>query len=100
MPGTMNRHARHDSPERPMHQPADISRELLRLRPGQKHAVVERVQKTIFRDPPFLLDEDLVHHRICPRAELSSATRNQTRNASASVTPCAGVVRSGVSASA
>ncbi|MFY9625330.1 MAG: hypothetical protein WAJ91_13220, partial [Rhodoplanes sp.] len=34
------------------------------------------------------------------RIGLSSATRNQTRNASASVTPCAGVVRSGVSASA
>ena len=37
--------AGHDAAERAVHQPADIGRELLRLGPGQQHAVVERVQK-------------------------------------------------------
>ena len=45
----------------PVQQPADIGRELLRLRARQKHAVIERVQETRVADPPFLLDEDAVH---------------------------------------
>ena len=32
-------------PSRPVHQPADISRKLLRLGAGQQHAVIERMEK-------------------------------------------------------
>ena len=35
--------AGHDAAERSVHQPTDISRELLRLGAGQQHAVVQRV---------------------------------------------------------
>jgi hypothetical protein len=47
-------------------QPADIGRELLRLRPRQQHAVIERVKKTLLADPAFLVDQDAVHHRDLP----------------------------------
>ena len=46
-----------------MHKPADIGGKLLRLGAGQEHAVVERVQKPILRNPPLLLDQDAVHDR-------------------------------------
>ena len=59
-----------------MHQPADIGCELLCFRPRQKHAVVESVQKTIFRDPLFLLDEDPVHHRDLARGAAEAQQRN------------------------
>jgi len=49
-----------------MHHPADIRGELLGFRPGQHHAVVERVQKPLFRDPAFPLDKILVHDRDLP----------------------------------
>src|SRR5215207_10928793 len=55
--------AAHDAAERPVHQPADIGRELLRLRPGKEHAVIERMQKPVLGNPALLLDEDLVHYR-------------------------------------
>ena len=55
--------AGHDAAERAVHQPADIGRELLRLGPGQQHAIVERVQETALRNPALLLDQDAVHHR-------------------------------------
>ena len=45
-----------------MHQPADVGRKLLRLGPGQQHAVVEGVQEPLLRDPALLLDQDAVHH--------------------------------------
>ena len=34
-----------------VHQPADVGRELLRLRAGQHHAVVQRVQEAPLADP-------------------------------------------------
>ena len=49
-----------------MHQPTDIGRELLRFGARQQHAVVEGVQETMLADPPFLLDQHLVHHRDLP----------------------------------
>src|SRR5687768_5439710 len=46
-----------------MHQPADVSRKLLRFRPRQQHAVVQRVQKTSLRNPTPVLDQLLMHDR-------------------------------------
>ena len=47
-------------------QPADVGRELLRLRPGQQHAEVERMQEAPVAEPAPLLDEDAVHDRDLP----------------------------------
>src|SRR5439155_125039 len=44
-------------------KPADINRKLLRLRAGQQHAEVERVQKARLADPPFLFDQLRLHDR-------------------------------------
>ena len=49
-----------------VHQPADVGGQLLRLRPRQQHAVVERVQVAVFRDPAPALDQLLMHHRDLP----------------------------------
>ena len=50
-----------------MHQPADVSGELLRLRARQHHAVIERVQKTLLGNPALLLNQFAVHDRNLPR---------------------------------
>src|SRR3984893_5918494 len=63
MPGTTNTPPAMIPPGGPVHHPADISRELLRLRSRQQHAVIEGVQESCFRNPVFLLDEDSMHHR-------------------------------------
>src|ERR1051325_2667101 len=44
-----------------MQQPADIDGKLRRLRAGQEHAVVERVQETLFADPTPALDDFALH---------------------------------------
>ena len=44
-------------------QPADVGRELLRLRPRQQHAEIERVQEARLVDPFLLVDHDAMHHR-------------------------------------
>ena len=49
-----------------MQQPADIGRELLRLRTRQQHAVVQRVQEPALGNPVLFLDQDAVHHRDLP----------------------------------
>ena len=54
-------HARDHAAADAVHQPADIDRELLRLRPRQQHAVVERVQEPALVDPALLLDQGAVH---------------------------------------
>src|SRR5579863_1493245 len=46
-----------------MRQPADIDGELLRLRPGKRDAVAQRVEETLVRDPAFSLDREPVHGR-------------------------------------
>ena len=51
---------------RAVQQPSDVDRELLRLRPRQQHAEVERVQEPRLADPPLLVDEDAVHDRDLP----------------------------------
>ena len=59
--------ARDDAAPGPVHQPADVGGELLRLRPRQHHAVVERVQKAPLGDPAHALDQVLMHDRDLPR---------------------------------
>ena len=44
-------------------QPADIGRELLRLRPRQQHAEIQRMQEARLVDPLLLVDQDAVHQR-------------------------------------
>ena len=55
-----------DPAARAVHQPADVGGELLRLRPRQHHAVVERVQEAALGDPAPPLDQLLVHDRDLP----------------------------------
>jgi len=45
-----------------MHQPADISRQLLGLRTGKHQGVVERMQEAVFGNPSALLHQFLMHH--------------------------------------
>ena len=47
-------------------EPADVDGELLRLRAGQQHAVVQRVEEPGVADPPAALDELVVHDRDLP----------------------------------
>ena len=55
--------ARHDAARGAVHQPADVGGQLLRLGPGQQHAVVERVQEAPLGNPALLLDQLAVHDR-------------------------------------
>ena len=47
-------------------QPAGVDRELLGLRTGQQHAVVEGVQETLLTDPALLVDQLVLHDRDLP----------------------------------
>jgi len=49
-----------------VHQPADVGRKLLRLRSGQNHGVVKRVEETVLADPAPPLDQLRVHHGDLP----------------------------------
>ena len=51
----------------PMHQPADIGRELLRLGAGQQHAVVQGMQEALLGDPVLALDQIGMHERNLAR---------------------------------
>jgi len=55
--------AGNDAAPASMHQPADIGRELLRLRARQHHAVVQRVQEAALGNPAPVLDQFLMHDR-------------------------------------
>jgi hypothetical protein len=57
---------RDDAAPGAVHEPADVDGELLRLGPGQQHAVVQGVQKPLFTDPAFLLDQLGVHDGDLP----------------------------------
>ena len=59
-----------------MQQPSNVDRELLRLRPGQQHAVVQGVKKPGVADPTLLLDQDPVHHRDLPRRSAKAQGRD------------------------
>lgn len=47
----------------PVQDPADVDRQLLCFRAGQKHGEVQRVKKALFRDPAPFLDQQPVHDR-------------------------------------
>ena len=49
-----------------MHEPADVGGQLLRLRARQQHAVVQRVQEPVLRNPAAPLDEFLMHDGNLP----------------------------------
>ena len=83
--------AGHDAAGGPVHQPADIGGELLRLRSGQQHAVVQRVQE------PALAKSSASPRPGCgasPRSarpgrrSSAAAIRSQTRKASPKLMPC------------
>jgi hypothetical protein len=59
--GQHEQKARNDAAPGPMHQPANIDRELLCLGSGQQHAVVQRMQETWFADPASLFDQLTMH---------------------------------------
>ena len=65
--------AGHDPAGRPVQQPADIGGELLRLRPRQQHAVVERVQEAALGDPAPPLDQLLVDRGLGQGAQSGGA---------------------------
>ena len=58
--------SRDDSAPSPMQQPSDIGCELLRLRPGQQHAVVEGMQESSFTDPASAFHQLGVHDGDLP----------------------------------
>ena len=75
-PGQDEQQARRQSALQPVHQPADVDRQLLGLGAGQQHAVVERVQKTPLADPAFLVDQDAVHDRDLPGGPAETQRRD------------------------
>ena len=68
--------AGHQAAGRTVHQPADIGGELLRLGPGQQHAVVQRVQEPRLRHPAPFLDEHAMHDRDLPRRTAETQQRD------------------------
>ena len=62
MEGRTKEAACDDAAPSAVQQPADVSRELLRLRAGKEHAEVQRLKKMVLGDPLLLLDQVLVHH--------------------------------------
>ena len=74
--GNDKKPAGNDAAEGAVHQPADIGRELLRLRTRQQHAVVERVQEALLRYPALLFDQDAVHDRDLSRGTAEAQRRD------------------------
>ena len=64
--GQHEQHAGDDAAPGPVHHPADIGGELGGLRPGQQHAIVERMQEALLRDPAPFLHQVLVHDGDLP----------------------------------
>src|SRR5262245_56192114 len=46
-----------------MHEPADVSRELLSFRTREQHAIVQCVQETLLGHPALLFDQNAMHDR-------------------------------------
>ena len=65
-PGQDEEQPRHQPAHNAMHQPAEISGKLLRLRPRQQRAEIERVQKAPLAHPFQLVDDDPVHEGDLP----------------------------------
>src|SRR5690606_17582028 len=66
---------RHKAAPQPMQQPAGIGRKLLRLRPRQQHAEIERMEKLRLAEPLLLLHKNPVHQRdLASRAAKAQKT--------------------------
>ena len=61
-PRQHEQHPGDDAATHPMQQPSQIDGELLRLRPRQQHAEIQRMQKPLLADPFQLIDKKPVHH--------------------------------------
>ena len=72
--------ARHQTAGRAMHEPADIGRQLLRLRPRQQRAIGQRMQEPLLADPSLFLHDDPVHHRNLPRRTAKRQQRHARPN--------------------
>jgi len=46
-----------------VHQPANVNGELLSLGPGKEHAIIQRVQEPLVRQPPALVHKLAMHDR-------------------------------------
>lgn len=64
--GQHEQHTGHNAAPSPMHQPADIRSQLLRLGARKHHAVIECMQEAPFGDPAPVLDQLLMHDRNLP----------------------------------
>lgn len=64
-----------------MQQPANIGGELLRLRTGKQHAVIECVQKAVFAHPAFFFNENAMHHADLPGRAAETEGRDAAPNA-------------------
>jgi hypothetical protein len=74
--GQNEQQARDQPAQGPVQQPADIGRKLLRFRPRQKHAEIERVEEALLPDPFLLVDQDAVHDRNLPRRAAEAQRRD------------------------
>ena len=61
--GEHEQDAGHEPAEGAVEQPAGVDGELLGLRAGQQHAVVQGVQEPALTDPALLVDQLVLHHR-------------------------------------
>ena len=61
--GDHEERAGHDPAQCPVQEPADVDRELLRLRSGQEHAVAQGMEKALLRDPFLPVHEVALHDR-------------------------------------
>ncbi len=59
--GQYKQHTGDDAAPGAVQQPADIGGQLLRLRPRQQHAVIERMEKASLGNPAAALHQLLVH---------------------------------------
>ena len=70
--------AGHDAAPGAVHQPANVSGELLRLGARQQHAVVQGVKKTPLRYPAFFFHQFAVHDgNLTRRAAKADETQTQ-----------------------
>ena len=58
--------ARNDPTPRPVQQPADVRRQLLRFRTRKDHAEIECVQEALLGNPALLVDQFAMHQRDLP----------------------------------
>ncbi len=79
-----------DATPRTVHEPADVGSQLLGLRPWQHHAVVQRMEETVLRDPAAPLDQFLMHE-----GDLSRRTTEADETEPQPVAECVGAGRRG-----